>query len=94
MQKHTTVDGHARVINKNIRDRVVFDRVNLAADAFPDPGTWHIIICANVLIYFGPDGMQKVLDKFTGSMSAEAVLFLGGAERSHRATTSACRSPV
>jgi chemotaxis protein methyltransferase CheR len=80
VKKHTSVDGHARIINKNIRDRVAFDRLNLAADPFPDPGTWHIIICANVLIYFSAGGTQKVLEKFASAMSAEAVLFLGGAE--------------
>ncbi len=80
VRKHVTAQDHFITVNRDIRERISFERLNLASDPFPDPGNWHIIVCANVLIYFGAQGVTRILDKFCGAMAQDAALFLGGAE--------------
>lgn len=80
IRRYVNVEGHALTVKDEIRERIGFDRLNLSADPFPDPGSWHIIICANVLIYFSGQGVARILDKFCNAMSPDAALFLGGAE--------------
>lgn len=40
-----------------------------------------VIFCRNVLIYFGPELKQQVIQKFTQSLAAGGFLCLGGSER-------------
>ncbi len=80
VRKYVSVEHHTIAVKEEIRQRISFDRLNLASDPLPEPGSWHIIICANVLIYFSGQGVARTLDRFCDAMDQDAVLFLGGAE--------------
>ncbi len=80
VRRYVSVDDHALTVRDELRERISFEHLNLSADPFPDPGSWHIIICANVLIYFSGQGAARILDKFCNVMARDAALFLGGAE--------------
>lgn len=67
-------------VSKEITGRVSFDHLNLNEPNYPDPGTWHVVICANVLIYFGAHTVMRVVERFLRAMSSDALLMLGGAE--------------
>jgi len=52
------------VLVERIRRLVEFDTVNLAAEVYPphiaQPAGLDLILCRNVLIYFGPDAVERV----------------------------------
>jgi chemotaxis protein methyltransferase CheR len=71
-------DGQWR-IKQALRDAVSFREWNLLSD-LRGLGTFDIIFCRNVLIYFDPPTKRRVLDALAKQMPADGVLFLGGAE--------------
>jgi chemotaxis protein methyltransferase CheR len=62
-----------------LRERVKFRTLNLLEN-FAALGTFDIIFCRNVLIYFELPTKRNILDRMSRQMSEPGVLFLGGAE--------------
>ncbi|HEY1722853.1 MAG TPA: protein-glutamate O-methyltransferase CheR [Magnetospirillaceae bacterium] len=72
------VDGSWQ-INSLIRSMVQFRSFNLLDNLSP-LGSFDVIFCRNVLIYFDVETKGQVLAAMSKRMNDKAVLFLGGAE--------------
>ncbi len=62
---------------------VRFERRNLLGLVEADPSTlpqYDLLLCRNVLIYFGPDHVQALLCRFGASLAPDGWLLLGHAE--------------
>ena len=66
-------------IKAPLRERVKFRTINLL-ESFAALGTFDVIFCRNVLIYFELATKRDILDRMSRQMSESGVLFLGGAE--------------
>lgn len=68
----------------SIRDAVDFRYLNLAEDSYPSPsaGVWgmDLILCRNVLIYFGADTVARVARRLLDSLSDDGWLLLGASD--------------
>jgi chemotaxis protein methyltransferase CheR len=69
-------------LDPSIRAAVSFEECNLMD---PDAQLWHsgtydIIFCRNVLMYFSPQGMQAVMQRMARALASGGYLFLGHAE--------------
>lgn len=82
----TRVDGAFQVIPR-IRSMVTFEYLNLIDDVYPSlltrTNSMDLILCRNVLIYFGPTAIKTVLYRFKEALADEGWLLLGHAEPSH-----------
>ena len=67
-------------IGPELRQAVTFRQVNLHEGPFTSFGTFDLILCRNVLIYFTPEGRAQVLRALTGQLAPGGRLFLGHAE--------------
>jgi chemotaxis protein methyltransferase CheR len=73
-----TVAGARAVFDPELLSDVVFAQHNLASDrSFNE---FHLVICRNVLIYFGRELQDRVLELFDESLSRRGVLALGRKE--------------
>lgn len=77
--KYFTQQADKWQINQKLRDMVSFREMNLLQD-FGPIGTFDVVFCRNVLIYFDQPTKGKVLDAIKGVMLPDGVLYLGGAE--------------
>lgn len=70
-----------------IKRMVNFSHINLAEDGYPSlingTNAMDIIFCRNVLIYFAPDQVEKVVRNFHRCLTQGGWLVLGPAEISH-----------
>lgn len=66
-------------IDPALRAMVQYKEWNLLED-LRALGTFDVVFCRNVLIYFDQETKGKVLDNISRQMSEDAVLYLGGAE--------------
>ena len=66
-------------IDSAIRAMVKFNQFNLLENLSP-LGTFDVIFCRNVLIYFDDETKRRVLDGMSRIMPNDGVLYLGGAE--------------
>ena len=62
-----------------LRAMVRFERRNLLSDLRP-LGTFDVIFCRNVLIYFDPPTKARVMAALAAQLAPDGVLYLGGAE--------------
>lgn len=65
-------------IRPELLERVVFAQHNLATDS--SFGRMHLILCRNVMIYFGQDLRARALGLFDGSLVRRGFLAVGGRE--------------
>jgi chemotaxis protein methyltransferase CheR len=73
-----TVSGDRAVFDPALLRDVVFAQHNLATDrSFNE---FHLVVCRNVLIYFGRDLQDRVLQLFDESLGRRGVLALGRKE--------------
>lgn len=77
--------GDLYVLDPGLRDRPRFERLNLAdfhaVDAFVHAeGPFDVVFCRNVLIYFAPELIRKLLDRFASALAASGTLILGHAD--------------
>lgn len=67
-QKYFTSTGKEFEISQDIRDMVVFQPLNLVEDPFPsarnNTNDMDVIFCRNVLMYFAPETIRAVGEKF------------------------------
>ena len=66
-------------IDDKIRKMVAFSEFNLLQN-FNGLGTFDVVFCRNVLIYFDPATKSEILGRVAGLMPTDGVLYLGGAE--------------
>ena len=65
-----------------IRDCVHFEQGNPLDEAFaPGHGSYDVIFCRNLLIYFDRPTQARALARLAGLLSAEGLLFVGPAEQ-------------
>lgn len=76
---HFEQNGDQWRIKPNIRQMVTFQKQNLLEN-FSQLGTFDVIFCRNVLIYFDPDTKKKVLSRLSRQTAPDGFLFMGAAE--------------
>jgi chemotaxis protein methyltransferase CheR len=79
LMKYFTQAGEMWQISEKIRKMVTYKPFNLL-DSFAGLGTFDVIFCRNVLIYFHQDTKAQVLDRLRRQIPADGRLFLGAAE--------------
>nr|WP_249797333.1 MULTISPECIES: protein-glutamate O-methyltransferase CheR [unclassified Bradyrhizobium] len=77
--KHFTQVGDVWQLNPDIRSMVQFRQLNLLQD-FSHLGTFDVIFCRNVLIYFDQDTKAVIFERMAKGMAADGTLLLGAAE--------------
>ena len=82
LDRYFTTDGRTYTLKDEIRRMVNFEKHNLKDRlAAKRHGTWDVIFCRNVLIYFD-DGMKRqVVDTFCDVLAPDGALFIGHSER-------------
>ena len=80
-QKYFRTDGPYFYLNDTIKSMVNFELHNLKDTlAAKRHGTWDVIFCRNVMIYFD-DAMKKgVLNSFADNLADDGALFIGHSE--------------
>jgi chemotaxis protein methyltransferase CheR len=66
-------------IKADIRSMVQYKELNLLHD-FKSLGTFDVVFCRNVLIYFDQTTKGQILENISKLMPVDGMLFLGGAE--------------
>jgi chemotaxis protein methyltransferase CheR len=78
--------GQSWTVSPAVRKLVRFERLNLCTDSYPAPwnGTADVdlILCRNVLMYFTPDRVEKVLRGFLASLAPGGFLVVSANELS------------
>jgi chemotaxis protein methyltransferase CheR len=77
--KHFTQTGELWQLGADIRAMVQHRQLNLLQD-FSHLGTFDVIFCRNVLIYFDQDTKAGIFDRMSRMLESDGVLVLGAAE--------------
>lgn len=77
--KHFTQVGELWQLNADIRGMVQHRQLNLLQD-FSHLGTFDLIFCRNVLIYFDQDTKAVIFERVSRMLEPDGVLALGAAE--------------
>jgi chemotaxis protein methyltransferase CheR len=77
--KHFTQVGELWQLNADIRGMVQHRQLNLLQD-FSQIGTFDVIFCRNVLIYFDQDTKVAIFERLAKQLEPDGVLMLGAAE--------------
>jgi chemotaxis protein methyltransferase CheR len=79
LMKYFTQSGELWQLNADVRAMVQFRQLNLLQD-FSHLGTFDVIFCRNVLIYFDQDTKAVIFERLAKAMEADGTLLLGAAE--------------
>lgn len=77
--KYFKKEGDGWVIDPSIKSMVSYKEFNLLND-YKGLGSFDVVFCRNVLIYFDQETKTKVLSKVSDVMVKDGFLYLGGAE--------------
>lgn len=68
-------------VTSSLRSHVTFQHQNLSRGVAPFPaGACQLILCRNVLIYFNPRELLRLIDRFATMIQSDGYLVLGGSE--------------
>jgi len=79
LMKHFRKEADSWRLSAALRAAVEFREWNLLADLRP-LGTFDVVFCRNVLLYFDQPTKTRVLEAIARQMAPDGVLYLGGAE--------------
>ncbi len=77
--KHFTQVGELWQINPDIRAMVQYRQLNLLHD-FAQLGTFDVIFCRNVLIYFDQETKVRIFERLAKAVEPDGFMVLGAAE--------------
>jgi chemotaxis protein methyltransferase CheR len=77
--KHFTQVGELWQLNPDIRSMVQYRQLNLLHD-FSQLGTFDVIFCRNVLIYFDQDTKAGIFERLAKAVESDGFMVLGAAE--------------
>lgn len=69
-------------VKPHIKEKVIFKRHNLLEDQLPSV-KFDLIFCRNVLIYFSPSTISKIIEKLYLAANPNSYLFIGHSESLH-----------
>jgi len=72
-------DKKVRIVPE-LREKVIFTRMNLIDDYYSVPFVFDVVFCRNVLIYFEREMQEKIILKLCSKIRKEGYLFLGHSE--------------
>jgi chemotaxis protein methyltransferase WspC len=76
------VGGKSVTVHEELRERVHFERRNLAeAGALGVEARYHLILCRNLFIYLGAQAREELARSLAGALLPGGRLFLGTADR-------------
>lgn len=83
--KRFMLRGHGEQQDKmkagpEIRAAVRFEHLNLNSPSYELAGSFDLIFCRNVLIYFDTDSKERVIRQLLNRLTPDGLLFLGHAE--------------
>lgn len=82
LDRYFKPDGRHYQLNDEIRRMVSFEKHNLKDRlAAKRHGTWDVIFCRNVLIYFDDPMKKQVMGMFHDQIANDGALFIGHSER-------------
>ena len=70
-------------VSRELREVVRFSRLNLNDESYALKGSFDLIFCRNVLIYFSPAGRAAVIERLADRLVPTGLLFVGHAESLH-----------
>ncbi len=79
--RHFDPDGAHLLVGAPLRSLVTFRQHNLVTDPMPALERFDLILCRNVLIYFDPATVERVVDRLERALAAGGMLLLGAADR-------------
>lgn len=80
-QKYFTRTESQQVrISDEIRNMVVFKRLNLNQTNYPFKNRFHVIFCRNVMIYFDPETKKEMAERFSKYTLPNGYLLIGHSE--------------
>lgn len=79
LMKYFEQDGNQWRLSETIRRMVQYREFNLLSE-MGGLGTFDVIFCRNVLIYFDQDNKGRILGRMANVTAPDGALFLGGAE--------------
>ncbi|MGY0576016.1 CheR family methyltransferase [Bradyrhizobium sp. RDM12] len=79
LMKYFTQSNEVWQLNADVRAMVQFRQLNLLQD-FSHLGTFDVIFCRNVLIYFDQDTKAVIFERMAKVLEADGTLLLGAAE--------------
>jgi len=82
LAKYFKEDGRNFALSEDIQKMVTFEKHNLKDRlAAKRHGTWDVIFCRNVLIYFDDPMKNQVISMFHDQLAEDGALFIGHSER-------------
>lgn len=81
------VNSSTSIVNKEIKNEIIFRSFNLMTENFPFKRKFHVIFCRNVMIYFDNVTKDKLINKFYDSLEYGGYLFIGHSETINRETS-------
>ncbi|WP_186577804.1 CheR family methyltransferase [Aquibacillus kalidii] len=78
-ETYFTKDGTFFHLDEKIKKCVTFKKHNLLADSYP--GSFDLIVCRNVLIYFTEEAKHTIYQNFSNSLVDGGVFFVGSTEQ-------------
>ena len=85
-ERYFTVTDDGLEVNKEVRSMVFFSETNLA-DPLDILGTFDLIFCRNVIIYFAPKLKVRILEDFHRMLNPGGVMMLGASESIYKLST-------
>jgi len=67
-------------VDESLRKMILHRRLNLMRKTLPFKGTFQVIFCRNVMIYFDQKTRDELVGKFAAAMDPGGYLFIGHSE--------------
>lgn len=74
------------LVKENIKQMILFRRLNLIQPNYPLKGSFQVIFCRNVMIYFDKATQKAVVERFYRYTEPEGYLFIGHSETIDRSS--------
>jgi len=78
-EKYFTKSGNVWCFDQDLKKRVQFKKFNLQ-NSFVSLGTFNLILCRYVMIYFSPLFKKEIFKKIAGALKPKGILLLGASE--------------